>query len=142
MAQASAEAGCHLQAFFLQEQSVYPHILPAIGDWLKLRGYYLPEAEREYREFQRQKRVASGEQYGVSILELGAPEGNPMVELRNQLGISRMGFAKRFCIHPGLLYRVEQGVSRSLSEQLTNALLEAGFREKDVRELRDRLEER
>lgn len=141
LAQASAEAGCHLQAFFLQEQGVYPHILPAMGEWLQLHGYYLPEAEREYREFQRQKRVAVGEQYGVSILELGPPEGNPMVGLRSQLQLSRMGFAKRFCLHPGMLYRVEEGISRSIPTQLVEALLEAGFMETVVNELRDRLEE-
>lgn len=141
LAQASAEAGCHLQAFFLQEQGVYPHILPAIGEWIQLRGYYLPEAEREYREFQRTKRVASGEQFGVSILELGPPEPNPIVGFRTQLLLSRMGFAKRFCLHPGMLYRVEEGISRSLPSQLAEALLEAGVTQTVVDELRDRMEE-
>jgi hypothetical protein len=141
LAQASVEAGCHLQAFFLQEQGVYPHILPAIGEWIKLRGYYLPEAEREYREFQRQKRVASGEQFGVSILELGPPESNPVVGLRAQLLLSRMGFAKRFCLHPGMLYRVETGISRSLPSQLCEGLIEAGFPAVVIRELEDRLAE-
>lgn len=141
LAQASEEAGCHLQAFFLQEQGVYPHILPAIGEWLKLRGYYLPESEKEYREFQRQKRVASGEQFGVSILELGPPEHNPIVGLRLQLLLSRMGFAKRFCVHPGMLYRVEGGFSRRLPMQLVEALLEAGLTTLVVDELQARMED-
>lgn len=120
---------------------MYPHILPAMGEWLQLRGYYLPEAEREYREYQRQKRIATGEQFGVSILELGPPESNPVVGLRSQLLLSRMGFAKKFCLHPGMLYRVEEGISRSLPLQLRIALIEAGFTATVVNELRDRLEE-
>jgi hypothetical protein len=142
LAQASEETGCHLQAFFLQEQGVYPHILPAIGEWLKLRGYYLPEAEKEYREFQRQKRVASGEQFGVSILELGPPNGNPIVDFRQTIGLSRMGLAKHFCIHPGLLYRVEQGITRKIPVQLSDALLESGLPAVVLSELSDRMEER
>lgn len=141
MAQAAQQAGCHLQAFFLQEQGVYHDVLPAIAVWAQEQGLNLPEMQREYHEFQKEKRVQNGELYGISIIELGPPEGNPFVELRNQLRLSRMGFAKRFCVHPGLLYRVEQGISRSLPIQLREALLQAGCSQSVLDELAFRMEE-
>lgn len=141
LAKASEQAGCHLQAFFLQEQGAYPELLPAIRAWLVLHEVYLPDAVKEYREYQRQKRRSNGELRGLSILELGPPEGNPFVGLRQQLSLSRMGFAKAFCIHPGLLYRVELGISQHIPGQLRDALIEAGLPVRVIDELAYRLEE-
>lgn len=106
-----------------------------------LHDVYLAEAVREYHDYQRQCRRENGELHGLSILELGPPEGNPIVGLRSQLQLSRMGFAKSFCLHPGLLYRVEQGISKELPRQLVDALREAGLRETVLAELSYRLKE-
>jgi len=141
LARASIEAGVHLQAFFLQEQGVYPDLLPAIQAWLVLQGYSLLEALEGYHEYQRGKRRANGERLGLSILELGAPLGNPVLELREQLRLSRMGLAKQFCVHPGTLYRCETGISRSLPGQLRDALKDGGMSEDVLNDLAYRMEE-
>ena len=141
LAQASIEAGVHLQAFFLQEQGVYPNLLPAVQAWLVVHEYSLPEALDGYHEYQRGKRRANGERLGLSILELGPPLGNPILELRGQLRLSRMGLAKEFCIHPGTLYRCETGISRRLPRQLRDALKDGGMSEDVLNDLAYRMEE-
>src|SRR5215213_4853163 len=73
LAQASSEAGVHLQAFFLQEQGVYPEILPAIQSWLVLHEYDIKIATEEYHEFQKAKRRDNGERLGLAVYELGEP---------------------------------------------------------------------
>lgn len=142
LAEASNEADVHLQAFFLQEKGVYPEILPKILLWAAAKFELDADVLAiEYTEFQNVKRRASGEQWGLSVLELGPPEGNPIIDFRRALGISRMGLAKYFCIHPGLLYRVEQGISRTLPDQLAGALRDAGLSDANIAELRYRIEE-
>ncbi len=140
--QASKEAGVHLQAFFLQEQGVYPEILPAIQSWLALHEYDISVATEEYHEFQRAKRKDNGERLGLSVYELGPPEGtNQFVQFRSALGLSRMGFAKDFCLHPGLLYRVEHGISKTLPQQVASALKDAGLPAWVIDELNYRIKE-
>ena len=140
--QAAAEAGIHVQAFFLQEQGVYPDLLPAIVAWLAKEGAYLPNLQKEYHEFQRDKRRVNGEQRGLALYEFGPPgQTHPIVQFRNDLELSRLGFAKAFCIHPGLLYRVERGMTQGLSRQIKNALLDAGMTKQAIKELEYRSEE-
>ena len=132
----------HLQAFFLQEQGVYPEILPAVQSWLVLHEYDIVVATSEYHEFQKGKRRDNGERLGLSIYELGAPEGaNQFVQFRTSLGLSRMGFAKDFCVHPGLLYRLERGISKTLPQQVADALGDAGLSLWVIDELNYRIKE-
>lgn len=138
---AAKEAGVHLQAFFLQEQGVYPGFLPAIAAWLILRS---EEAVlvTEYRDYQVAKRRTHGELFGLKIYELGPPSSaNSLVQLRRDLGLSRMGLAKRFCVHPGLLYRVESGLTGGLPDQLRTALEQGGMRSHVLDELNFRIGE-
>lgn len=96
----------------------------------------------EYHVYQKEKREAFGESYGLPIFELGPPDDtNPFVDFREVLDLSRMGFAKRFCVHPGLLYRVENGISQSLPEQLADALRDAGVKPWVLSELDFRIRE-
>ncbi len=96
---------------------------------------------REYREFQCQRRQENGEIHGLSIFELGPPGSQPFISFRHQLELSQMAFAKLFCIHPGLLYRVERGISQTLPSQLAVALKEAGLSDAVLQDLRFRIEE-
>lgn len=137
---ASSEAGCHLQAFFLQEQGVYPEILPAIRAWVLSKNYF--GAATEYELYQAEKRHVYGDMFHLDTFELSAPSAqNPIVQLRGDLGLSRMAFAKRFCVHPGLLYRGEVGTSHSLPEQLRQALQGAGMKDSVLDELDYRIGE-
>ncbi len=120
---------------------MYPEVLPSIQAWLVLHGHSLPEAVAEYHQYQRDKRHDSGEEYGFAVYELGPPTATPFASFREAIGLSRMGFAKHFCVHPGLLYRVEQGISKTLPEQLADALKEAGLAVGIIDELRYRIEE-
>lgn len=140
--QASKQAGVHLQAFFLQEQGVYPEILPAVQSWLVLHEYDVKVATEEYHEFQRAKRRDNGERFGLAVYELGPPEwANQFVQFRSSLGVSRMGFAKDFCVHPGLLYRLERGISKALPQQVADALSDAGLPDWVIEELNYRIKE-
>lgn len=142
LAQAAGEAGVHLQAFFLLEQGVYPDLLPAVELWLMRRELDLDRIRSEYHNYQTLKRVQSGEMYAFPYITTWPPsDENPFVEFRQQLPLSRMGFAKGFCVHPGSLYRVELGIAKTLPDQLVQALLEAGLSRSVLGELKYRIGE-
>lgn len=140
--EAASDAGCHLQAFFLCEQAVFPDILPVLQTWLADQDVDVVQAVLDYRHHQTEKREAQGEILGLASHELGPPHPqNSFIVFRVSLGMSRMGFAKRFCVHPALLYRLENGQSHSLPDQLIVALREGGLSGRVIKELDFRIGE-
>jgi len=95
--------------------------------------------EEEYQRFVLQQREYHGRLYHLSdftLDDLGEPFGvHPVVQFRHHIGLqqghptglSKMGFAKSFCIHSAELYSLERGDKRILSEQFKDAMKEAGL---------------
>lgn len=146
----SLAAGVHVQALYLNEQGVYPNILPAIERYLMKLGEDPNDLNTQYLEFQNDKRRTIGaflELKDYVTLEPRYDEGHPFVGFRESLGtpshepFSRMGFAKSFCVHPAQLYRLEKGGTKHLPEQLREALTTAGLPGNVIAELESRCEE-
>lgn len=140
----SEECGVHLQALYLTEQGVYPHVLPKIMQYLTHLGYVSSTVEREYTAYVQIKRQAFGSKYDLaSLTDLGAPTPDqPPVEVfREKYGLSRMALAKELCVHPASLYKLEMGTAVHLPEQMVAALHEAGMRYTIIAELNFRTEE-
>lgn len=135
----------HWQVIFLLEQGCYPHILPAVAGTLNRMGVDTIQAQRDYFSFVKEKRIASGEQYGLPTMtvdSLGPPVGtNPLLAFRKSLGLSRMAFCKTFCIHPAYELRCEQGKSKTLNDEVDRALRQAGLSDVVLRELNVRVQE-
>lgn len=141
--QLALEASIHPQAVFLAEQAVYPTILPKLARFFENEGLDIKVLEAEYRGFQRAKRERAGRNASLALYQNGAPDlgVQPFVSFRDSLGMSRMRFAKSFCVHPASLYNLEHGSSGSLPEQLRIALDEAGLGRATIDELEERCRE-
>jgi len=134
------DCGVHEQAVFLNEQGVYPHVLPAIGAHLRTLGVSRPF--EDYAQFQLERRQAAGARFDLYIYSLPAPDDrHPVVAFREAFGMSRMKFAKSFCVHPAELYRLENGQKHGLSEQFKEAMRQAGLRDTVLDELEFRIRE-
>lgn len=135
----ASQAGCHYQAVYLTECGCYPYIYPKLMNFIELRGYDKENIESRYKESQKYMRIISGSLVNSDEVILSIPTiDHPFINFRLSLGLtglSRMGFAKTFCIHPGFLYTLERGKSKGLSAQLKEALLQAGFKESVIEEL-------
>lgn len=124
----AGECHVHYQALFLNENGVYPHILPSIRKHLYYLGYLPLVLDADYRIYQREKRQTSGVQFCLGAVVLEAPSPvHPVVAFRTNLVLSRMAFCKRFCIQPSEMYELEQGKKHTFSEQFKQAMNEAGL---------------
>lgn len=144
------EIGVHWQLVFLAERGTYPQIPTSIAKYIAPNLNKRLEVNAEYRQFQRERRTQFGQLYGVADVSLGPPEGgHPVVLLRRSIGrtaghphgLSRMAFAKSFCVHSAELFSLEEGRKRILSEQFKEAMREAGLRDTVLSELEFRCEE-
>lgn len=140
------KAGVHVQALYLNECGCYPTVLPDILDCIVRELRHDPETvERHYKVYVERKRKAFGETHGFKFLtvdDLGEPGGtHPVIAFREQLELSRMGFAKQACIQPTLLYNVEYCRSKRIPNQVVDAMLKAGLAPVVVMELCSRYEE-
>lgn len=145
------EIGIHMQAVYLAECGVYPRVLPSI-----LYYFGWDEAGEHavaYRQFQKAKRQVNGHLWGLdrlTLTDLGVPlymEAHPLIAFRQILsngvtkGISRMMFAKRFCIQPVELFFLETRKRPEVSEQFRTAMREAGLDDIVLSELEARIQE-
>lgn len=135
--QLSHECGVNIQALYLNECGVYSHILPVVKKKL-VKKYHADgqKLDQEYRMFISQKRFFFDRDFSATLPENNGK--NPVVSLRENLSLSRLGFAKVICVHPSILHKVEKNVLSDIPESLRIALLQCGFRVEDVRELSDR----
>jgi hypothetical protein len=136
----AADIGIHPQALYLNEMGMYTQILPRVMGYLTHRLHYSRDMlEEEYNRFVLQQREYHGRLYRLSdftLDDLGEPFGrHPVVQFRQHIGLqqgnpnglSKMGFAKAFCIHSAELYSLERGDKRVLSEQFRDAMNAAGL---------------
>lgn len=130
----------HPQAVLLNEAGCYPTILPKIESWLEENGYTVSEIRVNYRDFVINKRQSLvGKFDGVDFDWASFSFTNhPFTNFRLLIGLSRMGFAKRFCVQPAVLYKLERGDSQGLGGQIKEALLGAGFEKHFIDELNER----
>jgi DNA-binding XRE family transcriptional regulator len=136
------DCGVHEQAVLLNEQGVYPHILPSVLDHMRsIRND--PQYELDYKMFVRDRRRHNGARFDFAgQTTLGPPEAvHPVVAFRLKFDMSRMKFAKLFCIHPAELDRLEKGKKHGLSEQFKLAMKDAGLPGNVLSELEFRCEE-
>lgn len=146
--QFAENVGIGLQAVYLTEQGCYSDILPRI---LKFMGHsHNSIYNDEYHLFQEQKRHASGLQLHLNEVELWPPgDPHPVADLRAHIGIayghpaglSRMGFAKMFCIQSAEMYYLEEHLKPSLSEQFKLAMRQSGLNDTVLSELEYRVRE-
>jgi DNA-binding XRE family transcriptional regulator len=153
-AEFAQDIGIHPQALYLNEMGMYSHILPKVLTYLMRTFEHSRDyLEADYAQFVEQQRRAFGRLYGLSgfsLGDLGAPGGtHPVVQFRAHIGIaqghprglSRMGFAKSFCIHSAELYSLENGEKHGLSEQFKLAMTTAGLPAIVLAELEGRCDE-
>lgn len=142
---AAADAGVHWQAWYLTECGVYNEIPPTILDHLSSLGEDATLVTQHYHEFVSQQRAAFSAKHKkhFTLEGLGVPTRtqSPVEHFRRTLGLSRLGFCKSLCVQPGVLYRVEHGKSRSLPQQVRDALREVGMADSLIEELDTRTEE-
>jgi len=134
----------HPQAILLNEQGVYPTVLPRILDYFVEQGYSAEEFNLEYSEFVMNKRKELFESMPwktLSWAEFNTDGQHPFIKFREELGFSRMKFAKSFCVHPAYLYKLERADVGTLSTQLKEALLAVGFSSDFIDELNQRCED-
>lgn len=138
----STMLGINLQAVYLNECGVYPHILPVIRKWMEQEGYDVRSFDEQYFLFQEHTRIQNGTVYGAGDIAPPEPgDEHPFTAFREELGVSRMGFSKDMCIHPAFLYKLERGEAHGLSSQCKSAMLDAGFTMALVNELDARCRE-
>lgn len=143
--QIAKDASVNAQGWYLTECGVYADPLPAIVSYLIKRGHSGTDLYREYREYVQNRRSGFGERHNCDPAELWLPASSlkqpPTTSFRQALGFSRMAFAKELCVQPALLYKLERGQKAKLPQQLSEALAEAGFSERLIEELDERVRE-
>src|SRR5438105_2242707 len=100
----------HPQAILLNEQGVYPTVLPRILDYFETQGFDRTETNLQYAEYVHLKRQEIREHLNWEGFEWKAFDTNgqhPFITFRESFGMSRMMFAKQFCVHPAYLYKLE-----------------------------------
>lgn len=153
-AEFAQDIGVHPQALYLNEMGMYTHILPRVKAYLMRTFNHSSELlDADYARFVEQQRRAFGRLYqlsGFTLDDLGVPDGaHPVVQFRAHIGIaqgqpgglSRMGFAKSFCVHSAELYSLENGEKHVLSEQFKEAMRIAGLPDTVLAELEYRCDE-
>lgn len=139
------EIKCNWMMLYLTEQGCYWNVPTSIMDDLDFAEITRPMVEAQYHSYQHEKRIANGALFDLTALkDLGPPSDRPPVGvLRSYIGIanghphglSRMGFAKTFCLHSGELYDLEKGRKYTLSEQFKTAMRQAGLSDNLLSEL-------
>lgn len=143
MREFSEIVGVHYQAILQNESGTYESVLPAVLRFLVQQGYDGQELLREYVEFQHLCRTSFGETqiWSYELLGSASLDRPPILNFREALDLSRQGLAKRLCVQPSVLYKLEKGQARRLPEQLEVALREAGMPAEMIDELNERTEE-
>jgi hypothetical protein len=145
LVQAASGAGIHWQVWYLTECGCYETIPKKIKNFLNKHDtetrINITELESNYRGYQLGNRKAFGDTFKQYSLSAASLQENPFASFRAVLGITRANCAKRLCVQPAILYKVETGRSRNLPESLLNALKDADLPVELIEELDTRLEE-
>lgn len=141
--QFSRQIGVTSQLLYLVERGCYNSIPIKVLNFFEESLDVDPSSlEREYRRYQCYCRQVFGESVRWDLWsELPVGECSPFEELRNALDVSRVGFAKRMCLQPGLLYRLENAQMKTLPKHFTWAFRDAYLSDVLVGELDERVSE-
>jgi len=108
---AAEKIGCHYQLVYMSEHGMYWRIPVKIIDWmLENSPYTRYEIEDSYAVFKVQHRKIAIDEYSLGSLDvdaLGKPGENPIVRLRESLGLKQSSFCKALCIPVAVLYLAE-----------------------------------
>ena len=143
MTQAEFAHACGVSKLLIirAEQCCYKLPPPAIENYLvsQVPAFDLNEFRADYLNFQRKMRKFS---YG--ILEPGfdfhhlSPKKHPFIEWREYSAINQTMACKYWCLHPAVIYKfeVQPHLLNDLPSDLVDALLESGYSELIIAELR------
>lgn len=128
---AAKKIKCNYQTLYMVEHGMYMDVLPNILTWALQVGDSVKEDEIQftYMLFRSEKQDLAREKYSLSTLGiscLGAPGDNPVLKLREYLGLKQSAFCKELCIPIALLYYAENK-SVSLPKQLKNIFCDLGI---------------
>lgn len=141
---ASRAAGINYQTWYLTECACYDRVPLTVLHYLENQGFSSVWLEQEYKRYQERCRTIFFLNYYELFdkVDFENLTGNthPVEWLRKSLGLSRQGFAKELCIQPAVLYKVESGRTKSIPQQLNEALIEVGLPETVLTQLREETE--
>lgn len=112
------------------EQGTYSSLNPALLRWISNALNFTPEAVvQRYVLFQKATRRAAVEKIEPARLERKSETpGNELFERwRSGYWSSPIQFATDFCIHPDLIQKYEEGITKSMPKQLKAVLIENGI---------------
>lgn len=140
---AAHKIGCHYQALYMCEHGMYRYVLPVVLAWAgQSSDFSRQQIEDAYTVFRSKKKCAAKEKYSLHMVKidvLGEPGDNPVLRLRESLGLTQSGFCKEFCIPVALLYVAENKAS-SLPQELRIGLADIGLSSLVLQEMSDRYE--
>lgn len=125
---------------YFAELTCYPKVPPSLSRALL---HEIPDKKRfhvDYLDFQKDERKKFGFIFSLEEATRHTLEDaeSPVIALTTALGISRADLGKGLCLQPSLLYRHDRGLAKSLSEDFSLALSQAGLSREVIKYLDER----
>lgn len=115
------------------EQGIYSSLNPALLRWCaQQNGFNVASVAKRYRKFQNAKRRETLLKVGPHKLTLRPdfePEGQSFERWRSGYWTSPGQFSVAFCIHPDLVEKFEEGITKTMPKQLREILEANGLLE-------------
>jgi transcriptional regulator with XRE-family HTH domain len=126
------QLGLSRQYISRAEQGTYSNLNPALLKWVaNAMQFTVGSTEQRYITFQKAQRRATIERVNPATLTRrdgnNSPGGVIFEHWRSGYWTSPMQFAVAFCIHPDLVQKYEEGITKTMPKQLKAALIEAGI---------------
>ena len=134
--QLADECNVNMQALFLNENGVYPDILPAIQRTLK-KNYNIEMEDLRQAYIMwvyAQRQIFKDKHYPYKLPEPDLDIA-PFQQWRESVGLTYMQVCKQLCVQPSLVNRLEKGKSMKVPNQIQEALYDIGFTRSEVDEL-------
>jgi hypothetical protein len=114
-----------------------------MGRLVRYYGLNKGGLDEEYGDFIKSTRSEFGLKYALLDYLPGDSDirASPITKLRNDLDLSKLGFAKGICTQPSGVSRVEKRITSEFPTQLVEALSDAGLPVVMIRELQERQRE-
>ena len=122
--QFAEECNINMQALFLNENGVYPDVLPAIQKTLRINySVDIEDLRQDYvRWIYSQRQTFQNKYYPYKLPEPDLTIA-PFKAWRESLDLTYMQVCKQLCIQPSLVHRLEKGKSLKLPEQIRVAFI-------------------
>jgi transcriptional regulator with XRE-family HTH domain len=112
------------------EQGTYSSLNPALLRWAANALNWSPDkVVQRYVQFQKATRRATIDRIEPApLMRYSSDPGNVIFERwRAGYWLSPTAFATEFCIHPDLIQKYEEGITKTMPKQLKAALIENGM---------------